>query len=1315
MKVNHGTGWSVRVTASLAALVFSLVFLCPIPSTATPVGQSTLLGDLDYSDTFTVNTANRTGSFHYTNPDAADAYYDVESGSPSTQWHPTQNFSFNIAGNTVGEYPGSSGNPGALTGLAQSGGGVFNFAYGIRDSYIIQADATFVGTDQIRLGSYASVGAQTGSANSLTVIFRRGAISLHNGTETATGFTTGIGAGDTAWHNYAVAFDKPGKTISFFVDETFKGMLDLTSFAGGLYQTYASAAVGAGVGGYVGWIDNFQIGAPRDIIPATLIAVQRTEKMDVTEPRAIGTLIDAGRVIKQGAGTLSVTNAYLYNGAVEVEAGTLDIRSGISDLPTALRTGLAFWVDADRNVETAGGEVTAWYDVRELSGGTAYPRARKYGTDPAPTWVQGGDDVAGHKLVDFGAYGGGQWLQWQDAAGSRLCVTNIRTVFVVVSCTNGYGFLLGDWDSDSAIENSGAGDFHAGGNTTAGNPAGVALKDATWWNGSASSAVRNGRTFVDGNFVCGDQERVSSLGEVMSLAAEGDCRASNFGNNRNFKASQGIEGVDIDRQGGGRIGEVLIYSTVLTESQRRMVESFLMKKWLRRDLGIVRVAKGATLTLGVDGTRDLTTAQVSGAGTLNVVGTGQLLVSALADQVLPPLRLQAGASVNSGTLAQRADQPFLLEGGSVYAVSNGISERQSLSDAALIEKTGSGTLTAAAIAPGVRRIAVKAGALRLAPPLPDAPGALSSALGNASFETFTSFGTGGEVDWGYTPTGTGWTIRGDMSSESGADWSGVGMAQPASGVPWCAVQSAPDGDWCVFLKRAGELERTFDLPVPGRYEIAFYTAARPAPFNAHLYQVIVDVTNIIGSVRTKQTDFTRVTCVTPVLAAGTHTLCFKGINESSDRASVIDAIDISPCLEADYVAIPNSGFEETFATLSYAGGEGSSSYYDYFNYNPAGASWSFFTDPAVTNSGITAGTTPWHYTQMKHGGQSAFLRQTGELSIPVTFPTSGVYRLSFKAAARTGNWWLHQFAWYNGHDFAVSLGGVQVARVATWKPSFENASYILPVIKDGDPLTQTLAFTGLNSYGGDRASLIDDVGIYRLQPLANPGFETSATLSNITWEAGITNAGWEFCGGVADRSQSGIARTPSDWGNTAPEGDGNAFLQMKATIRQTFTFDTGGTYTLSFLAAGRAQNNKYLNHDFQVTFNGLKVGYVQAVDGIFRRYSFRLPLVKANAPCVLAFEGLNLGDEVDRASFIDSVMLTKDVEPEFDAAAFAKTELELTSGTSLELDYDGLVILENVCYDGHTYAGVLSADNTPFIRGVGQLYAAPKGTMFFLR
>jgi len=111
-------------------------------------------------------------------------------------------------------------------------------------------------------------------ANSLSIFIRgdgTGGASLYNGaTDTPIQasiptFNTGL-TNDGKWHNYAVEFDQTEKTIEIFVDEDSKGVIDLNTFAGGLYANFSNAAVGAGAGLGAGqnrtWSDNFQVGSP---------------------------------------------------------------------------------------------------------------------------------------------------------------------------------------------------------------------------------------------------------------------------------------------------------------------------------------------------------------------------------------------------------------------------------------------------------------------------------------------------------------------------------------------------------------------------------------------------------------------------------------------------------------------------------------------------------------------------------------------------------------------------------------------------------------------------------------------------------------------------------------------------------------------------------------------------------------------------------------------------------------------------------------------------------------------------------------------
>jgi hypothetical protein len=252
-----------------------------------PAGSSSLIGILDYSDTFTGAASG--GS----NP--ARVYVAAVQPAPAyavqnTFGHPAVNFqtdgqapgvaAFSFAADGPGTpgfvdglpvYPGTSG-AGSATGFTQTGGGVdFGVPFGFRTRYIVQFDAVAV-SDRIDITT-GSISGTIFQASSLSIFIRgdgSGNASLFNGSldtpirNFIPGFTTGL-SNDGKWHNYAALFDQLQKSVEIFIDEQSKGVIDLTTFAGGTYQNFSNAAVGVGSGLAGGqnrtWTDNFQVGS----------------------------------------------------------------------------------------------------------------------------------------------------------------------------------------------------------------------------------------------------------------------------------------------------------------------------------------------------------------------------------------------------------------------------------------------------------------------------------------------------------------------------------------------------------------------------------------------------------------------------------------------------------------------------------------------------------------------------------------------------------------------------------------------------------------------------------------------------------------------------------------------------------------------------------------------------------------------------------------------------------------------------------------------------------------------------------------------
>ncbi|HZN67865.1 MAG TPA: PEP-CTERM sorting domain-containing protein [Tepidisphaeraceae bacterium] len=266
-----------------------------------PVGQSSLIGQLDYGDTFTGNDdGGQVPDRVYGGLRGQEAYM-VENtyGNPAVQFtqvrtdtvtpaRPFQSFAADRAGTpglspgTIG-YPGTSG-AGSDTGFMQSGGSIdYGIPYALRDEYVVQVDATQP-PDRVDITSGPTPGTIF-QGNSVTVFFRGpqwagnathgnnlSVFSQINGVNTDTplrgqpgfeDFSTGLSDAPRAWHNYAVRFDQADQEIEIFLDEVSLAVIDLNTFAGGIYAGFSNGAVS--VGGTAGdriWTDNFQVGAP---------------------------------------------------------------------------------------------------------------------------------------------------------------------------------------------------------------------------------------------------------------------------------------------------------------------------------------------------------------------------------------------------------------------------------------------------------------------------------------------------------------------------------------------------------------------------------------------------------------------------------------------------------------------------------------------------------------------------------------------------------------------------------------------------------------------------------------------------------------------------------------------------------------------------------------------------------------------------------------------------------------------------------------------------------------------------------------------
>jgi hypothetical protein len=191
-------------------------------------------------------------------------------------------------------------------------------------------------------------------------------------------------------------------------------------------------------------------------------------------------------------------------------------------------SGLQLWLDTS-DLTSAG---ATWAD----KSGTGTD-ATKNGTATLVSNVQNGIGVM--------RYSGTGYHEWTD-------INNIRTVFWVVRAASGNeGFILAD---DNQYH------FHDG--------------EANFWHGSHTSAnVRNGNLSVNGtrNLNGTTTSMVSKLANmaIVSLKTTGNVEASRFSKDRN----------DNSRRWSGDLGELLIYTSALTDDQIEDIEGYLALKW----------------------------------------------------------------------------------------------------------------------------------------------------------------------------------------------------------------------------------------------------------------------------------------------------------------------------------------------------------------------------------------------------------------------------------------------------------------------------------------------------------------------------------------------------------------------------------------------------------------------------------------------------------------------------------------------------------------------------------------------------------------
>ncbi|MDD4018462.1 MAG: hypothetical protein PHV28_11020 [Kiritimatiellae bacterium] len=379
-------------------------------------------------------------------------------------------------------------------------------------------------------------------------------------------------------------------------------------------------------------------GAPT--VPGLTLANAAAFELGAGETNSVGWLTGAGSLVKTGAGTLDIAGSTLgFDGTLNVREGVLRYTAEAFGASSPVTNQLVLNLDASRtnSLVLAGGKATEW---RDASGNGRYA----YAPGSAPAYYADAG-LGGRPAVDFGTYAVGSPYMMFDAP-----LTNAQTVFWVLGSQNGGGFLLGgstvcDWHRGSRVNNEL-------------NP--VTTENRLYGFG-ASANVTGGKTYIDGVLLPVPHavyatNVLNGAYQMIETVATGATRADGLAFDR----------TNLERRGGQRLAELLIFSRAVTEEERLGVETYLNWKWFGRassrvlympfdgaSADTVRVAAGATFELG--GFTQNTRALVGGG----TIGGGSLSVSGLVDLSDP----------DAGTLTVNGD--LTIEDGATVRVSPG--------------------------------------------------------------------------------------------------------------------------------------------------------------------------------------------------------------------------------------------------------------------------------------------------------------------------------------------------------------------------------------------------------------------------------------------------------------------------------------------------------------------------------------------------------------------------------------------------------------------------------------------------------------------
>ena len=1021
----------------------------------------------------------------------------------------------------------------------------------------------------------------------------------------------------------------------------------------------------------------------------------------------------------------TLSGPYDAAAAYSVRSGaTLTMKSrqaGDADavLPQALQDKATFWLDANKNLVTdTDGHIVEWFDARETD--VAAPKnatkaiVQKQGNYPS-------DDLTvstfpnGRKYVDFGEYNENKWMMFvRTDGGDSYIYGRKRLPFRAAVGYLGFGktagFVFGDVadprvspgdgtqpDNARCIFHKGQGgsgtDNIYGPNTYA--TLGETRKDGALINPFSTTHTRNGWELFSQN----------GPYQVVAFGTETPFASTLF-NQGNFKAKNGYQ----DRQGGGKVAEIIYFTDVLTQAELDQVEAYLRHKWKDGgNVGEINAADGTKVVAETDGS--VWAKDVSGAGALEKNGAdGTLRVVRNGRLAAGPLTLNAGKVVD---WEKRVHRPLVALGGKrVQANATTVNvAAEGAADVATLAATTDGLpLTFGGVAEGVTRVKVEKANLTLQPfaqptAEPVDPRALvgQNLLKNGGFESVKVTESQGWAQsvakvapWVASSKKTAGNIGASLKTVN--TW----LGGPSDG--YSQDKGCPEGDQFALLQINTAdglcgISQEIDVPQTGVYRFSTWARARyrytAVSSSVVVMKVFADDTEVLrrrlGPQLKRTTELERAADVCTfqrfaaefVLTRGKHTIHVLSQNPAGaasnqlDRALDIDDVRLELVKPGDFVPVVNAGFDwwdnnvAGDGTLLTAGVFGWGSGYNY--------GWSFGSNSSAgINSGIARNIGAWFEDATDdptgRNGQVMAIQRTGVATQQINFPKAGLVRVQFRYCNR---WGANRA---QGHQIVALVGDQQVVAATVSDATMRLAEGLIEIAEPGE---KTLTIKVVANDSNDRTAIVDDVTLEYV-PMTLTGDATAeadgADLSEVVLK------------GAATASQT--------FTTTAA---GPQLLTFRLRGKPLNPWGTGGTY----------QSHVSYTHLMSVTVDGAFIGQLYAQESERQVFELRTPYLAAGEHTVVFAGDANQENDVCESRLSD-VTLTPLAVGEMPDVSDVGIYL-MDDKAKLNLDFVGTVNLKRFRVNGTPMHGTLNKDNCPAITGEGSVFVDTPGAMIIFR